>query len=57
MAMQRASPTRMRPCMNSGRSWRKISARANISTGPISQFWTRDRPRTFQSLKTRCISS
>src|SRR3546814_4883642 len=39
MAMQRASPMRIRPVMYSGLSLRKMTASANISTGPMIQFW------------------
>jgi len=36
---------------------KKSTASANIRRGPISQFWASDRPRIFQSRKTRPISS
>ena len=44
--MQRAIPTRISPYMNSGWSRRKMTARANIRTGPTIQFWTSDKPST-----------
>ncbi len=40
MAMQRASPTMIRPVRYSGRSYRKIQARVNISAGPMTQLST-----------------
>ena len=57
MAMQRARPIRISPTMYSGLSARKAIASRNISTGPTIQFWISERPSTFQSLKTRPISS
>ena len=38
IAMQRASPTMIRPVRYSGRSGRNSQARANISAGPSTQF-------------------
>jgi len=57
MAMQRASPTRISPIMNSGWSRRKIAASANMSTGPMTQFWTSDSASSRRSRKTRGSSS
>ena len=42
MAMQRARPIMIRPNMYSGLSRRKMTARANIRSGPMIQFWTRE---------------
>ena len=44
MAMQRASPTMIRPVRYSGRSGRKVHASANISAGPTIQLRTRLEP-------------
>ena len=52
MAMQRAKPMRIRPVMYSGLSERNTTASPNISTGPITQFWTSDSTRMRLSLKT-----
>jgi hypothetical protein len=41
IAMQRASPTMIRPVRYSGRSGSISHARANISAGPSTQFSTR----------------
>jgi len=57
MAMQRARPIRMTPVMYSGWSRRKMTARANISTGPSTQFWNRDSSSTRLSAKTPDSSS
>jgi len=57
MAMQRASPIRIRPYMYSGLSRRKTTARPNISSGPMIQFWTRERVRILTFLKTSPSSS
>jgi hypothetical protein len=57
MAMQRARPMRMRPTMYSGLSRRKMTASANMSTGPTTQFCTRESPRTLPLRKTRGSSS
>ena len=57
MAIQRASPIMIRPTMYSGLSARKAIASRNIRIGPTTQFWTSDSPSTFQSRKTRPISS
>src|SRR4030067_139059 len=46
IAMHRASPTRMSPVRYSGRSGRKIHARANMRNGTRIQFWTRLTPMT-----------
>jgi hypothetical protein len=35
-----------------GNSLKKIIARANMRTGPIIQFWIRERPRILKFLKT-----
>ena len=43
--------------MYSGLSGRKMIASANMKTGPITQFWMRERPRTFLSRKTAGNSS
>ncbi len=40
MAMQRARPTTIRPVRYSGRSGRKIHARANMTAGPAIQLTT-----------------
>ena len=47
----------MSPTMYSGLSRRKMTASANISTGPMSQFCTSERISTFQFRKTRGSSS
>ncbi|VVB53145.1 Uncharacterised protein [uncultured archaeon] len=47
MAMHRARPIMIKPILYSGRSGRKIQARANISTGPITQFCTMDALSAF----------
>ncbi len=52
MAMQRASPMRMSPVLYSGYPRRKITARANISTGPITQFCNSESPSTLRLRKT-----
>ncbi len=57
MAMQRARPIMIRPYMYSGLSRRKMTARANIRIGPMTQFWTRERARTRVFLKTSPSSS
>ncbi len=57
MAMQRAKPIRMSPTMYCGWLCRNAAARPNISTGPITQFCTRDRPSTFQFAKAALNSS
>jgi len=57
MAMHRAKPMRMSPTMYSWRPERNVTARANISTGPMTQFWTSDRASTLPLRKTRCIFS
>ena len=57
IAMQRARPIRMSPTISSGWSRRKSTASPNMSSGPITQFWTSDRPSTFQSRKTSPSSS
>ena len=57
MAMQRASPIMIRPTRYSGLSGSKSAASTNISTGPISQFCTRDKPRIFLFWNTSGISS
>ena len=44
MAMQRASPTMIRPVRYSGRSGSRSQARVNISAGPTSQLSTRLAP-------------
>ena len=49
MAMQRASPTMIKPVRSSGRSARNTQARVNMSSGPISQFSTSDRTRVRRS--------
>src|SRR3990172_8685036 len=41
IAMRGGSPARMRAVRYSGRSGRKIHARANMRNGPRIQFWTR----------------
>jgi len=38
MAMQRASPTTMRPVRYAERSGRRVQASANIRAGPMTQF-------------------
>lgn len=50
--MHLAIPTRISPAMYSGWSRRTITANANISTGPTSQFCTSDSTRIFRSRKT-----
>ena len=40
MAMQRASPTMIRPVRYSGRSGSSSQARVNMSAGPMIQFRT-----------------
>ena len=57
MAMQRARPIRIRPVMYSGLSLRKITASANISTGPMIQFWMSEIASTRLSSNTRGSSS
>jgi hypothetical protein len=57
MAMQRARPIMIRPTMYSGLSGRKMTANANIRSGPTIQFWISDRPSTFLSAKTSGSSS
>ena len=42
MAMQRASPTMIRPVRSSGSSGRKIQAKANITAGPTTQLSSRE---------------
>ena len=53
MAMQRASPIRMRPVMYSGLSRSSSTASANIRMGPTTQFWTSERTRMRRCWKTR----
>ena len=38
MAMQRARPMMISPTMYSGLSGKNVTARANMSTGPMTQF-------------------
>ena len=57
IAMQRARPIRMSPIMYSGLSGRKTIASTNIRTGPMTQFWTSDRPSTLRLRKTSPSSS
>jgi hypothetical protein len=57
MAMQRARPIRIRPVMYSGLSDRKMTASANISTGPMIQFWISEIASTRLSSNTRGRSS
>ena len=52
MAMQRASPTMIRPVRNAGRSGRKIQARANMRAGPMSQLRTIEETRSRLSAVT-----
>src|SRR3546814_3793445 len=53
MAMQRASPMRIRPVMYSGLSLRKMTASANISPGPMNEFWISEIASTRFSSNTR----
>ena len=55
--LQRASPIRIKPCMYAGYPRRKITASRNIKIGPITQFCTRDRPRTLTLRNTSPNSS
>ncbi len=57
IAMHRARPIMIRPTMYSGLSGRKTIASANISTGPMIQFWISDRRSTLRSRKTSGSSS
>ena len=45
------------PTISSGASRRNSTARANMRTGPTTQFWTRDSPRIFRSRNTSPSSS
>ena len=51
--MQRASPMRMSPSMYSGLSGRKITASANMRSGPMIQFCTSDSTSTRRLRNTR----
>ncbi len=55
--MQGEIPTRIRPYISSGRSARKRTASANITTGATIQFRPIASPRTFRSRKTVPSSS
>ncbi|KFC49913.1 hypothetical protein GY12_24115 [Micrococcus luteus] len=57
IAMQRASPTMIRPVRYSGRSARKIQARANMSAGPTIQFSTSEVTSRRRSAPMRRVSS
>ncbi len=57
IAMQRARPITMSPTMYSGWSRRKSTARPNIRTGPMTQFWSSESPSTLVLRKTGPISS
>src|SRR5258708_10178702 len=57
MAMQRAMAIMMRPTIYWGLSLKKIMERANMRTGPMTQFMTRERVRTLMFLKTWPSSS
>jgi len=50
--MQRASPIRISPVRYSGYPRRKITASANISAGPITQFCSSDSPRILRLRNT-----
>jgi hypothetical protein len=47
----------MSPTAYSGRPARKVTAKANIKTGPTTQLRRSERERIFTWLKTRCSSS
>ena len=49
IAMQRASPTMIRPVRYSGRSGSSSHARVNISAGPTTQFSNSDASRSLRS--------
>lgn len=49
MAMQRASPTMIRPVRYSGRSGRKVQASANITAGPTIQLTTSEDAMSLRS--------
>ena len=55
--MHLAKPINITPVMYSGLSERKVTAKKNINTGPIIQFWNKDRAKTFLSLNTSIIFS
>jgi len=57
MAMQRANPMRMTPCMSAGLSNSRRMARKNMSSGPMTQFWSSESPRIRQLRKTSPNSS
>ena len=55
--MQRASPTRMTPIINSGLSGNSTMASRNITKGPTIQFWINDKLNNLRLLKTTGNSS
>ncbi len=57
MAMQRASPTMIRPVRYSGRSGSSSQASANISAGPITQFRTSEETSSRRSPVTESSRS
>jgi hypothetical protein len=57
IAMQRASPMRIRPTMYSGLSCRNTTARPNMRSGPMTQFCTSDKVITRLLRKTLPSSS
>src|SRR5690349_13515273 len=55
IAIQRASPTRIKPVRYSGYSGSSSHARPNISAGPTTQLSSRDNPDIFQFAATSGI--